>query len=477
MQAALTITSIRDIQFAKAMGADLRTYKGTIQWGDRTYNVVSGALQRQQIGGLCSRVGNAIWDFFARGFSTTTRSKEMADIIFGREPVVLPVSVKRGEASEVFKELYGNLKTAGVDLTKVEVDPTTSVPEIYTSEGAAKNLKEHVVIRAWLNETHEITWGKYDIERPGHSAISVKTGKENLYLGLVGSQDGGTTPATYKADKQRFAEYNPASVSKESTLPPFYKNKAGLTAKKPSHEVSASSKIYLPLFGARHTKDAKPVNVLFGLSPSAIRDSMKSEIDGFKNHTRHYDRISKDSNCSGAAMQMMLAGGAGKFVRRPPADIYYMPIEVQQYARELQQCFDSMNAYTDDLLTVLEQENRPPKDIPESESSDLLVADGSTVKAAPENFLLTRGSRVPGQIKTLVASLASGFDGKSHEDLVASAKQLVDYLAKTLGDNPKKALAAMPAGSRKDDLMTIIRMVKSIREKVCEQSIEDAFED
>jgi hypothetical protein len=420
------------------------------------------------MGGLCSRVGNAIWDLFARGFSVTTRSEILGDIIFGRRPVRLPLHYKQGDGATALSLLVSNLKDAGVNVTKVKFEPNTDQPKFFTPAGAAKDSSRHVIARFFLDKVDEDTHFSMN---HGHAAIEVRNSEspKKSYMGLYLNPNTGETfsALNYKEDKQLRLTKLTNNKLEQGMLPRPYQHKLKNPGKSNSVNTfgtSASTKIYLPCFGMSRKKNGKDVGsekikVLFGLSETNARAEIALTHKAIYDENFAYRKISRDRNCSGLVMQMLKKGGATTFVRNPKADFFRTPQEVQEYARELQQYLDTINNYTDKLISVFEPHDEPGVE-PQSNSPAMSAAD-------LEKFSIEMGTS---KIKEFTEFLKKDYRKLSNEFLMNPAQILVGYLAHELGNDPRKALSALPP-EKQVMLKDMISLVSAIRDQVCKEEI------
>jgi hypothetical protein len=534
----LLINSLLDIRVARNIGANLGQYGGdggTIRWNGKTYLVdARNHTVRREYStgcfGLIAWIKDGVLDYCNAG-PFVSNAKMLGNIIFGLQLATLPLQIKRGEAGDYIQSLVQKLYLGDVQLPSSIVQPpqssyaskTASVsfnpPKFLASEGRAKNLSKHVTCLFFLHEVREEpSFRPWDYLKLGHASIGVSgyslndPGRQKYLSVYVDTEENGRcgssrsapilTKDTYAKDKfTQMSTRTREKLERQETQPRPFQHKIEHPSEGTTYGTSASSKIYLPCFGKSYEKRSKEINqekvikVLFGLDARETETGMSFIHD----NRLTFKSISKDRNCSGAVMQMLVQGGATTFIRKPKAELYYTPLEVQNYARELQQYLEWINAYTDNLIGSINCEERP-----DFSEKDVLVSINTKLKQWPgaprqikilmeslvENLALM--AHIKEQSKILATSLE--FQGgqmscsappefvEIQEDkrrlaeqavmpinLMKQAKILVEYLADELGEAPTKSLENITSPAKQAGLSAIIRMVNLIREELCSE--------
>jgi len=472
------MSDLAEINTAIRIKANLGQFGGggILVCNGREYRVdhVTQSVTRQ-FSGVITRALCATWDFFVRG-SFRSRAKAIEDIIFGRETATLSLKIKSSKTS-VLSDFAARLASSGIDMSRVQYRKKTNfkglkraellepkIPEIDTSEGVAKQLSRKIIVRSWLDKVEEfgptLASALLSPSFQGHSAIEVKDSinKKSNYASVFEHEKHGhfVVEDNYKADKQFMLGHTTNTKLGSGDFEP---RAFQFRVKNPDLEegqfgVSASSKIYLPCFGVSFTKHNAPIKVLFGLSETATDNAIVGLLS--KGMRLKYRYASKDRNCCGTVLKMLLAGGAGRFVQRPKAEFFYTPLEVERYTRELQQYLDWINTYTDKLIAIVGTEKITNIDHFSRESI--------------EPFRLW--TQAPTSIKDCMFNVQKNMHTMSNEELISQAKILVTLLADELGDAPEIAIREIStddaARAKKNGLLSVISMIHLIREKVCE---------
>ncbi|MGL4858947.1 MAG: type III secretion system effector BopA family protein [Enterobacteriaceae bacterium] len=117
-----------------------------------------------------------------------------------------------------------------------------------------------------------------------------------------------------------------------------------------------AEKIYLPLRGWQDDNNF----TLFGLDEPATKSWWSSMQHKAEQGKIGYRYISKDQNCSGVAINALLAGGAETFVPFSASLFAETPADVQRYALQLQSRIDTLNQQSEQIQDYYQRQQHNP---------------------------------------------------------------------------------------------------------------------